>query len=282
MLLAFLICRGLLLINMAITTLDGAIAGMQYPREIVKAATPTLVAGRPHSLFYLAGQPGAAVAPTPGIAGAALTSYAGQIPFTNPVSGNTYLARMQAQSTIAGSLLLCDRLWHNSGINITINTAQTVNSVAWPARDANGSTNGEQVLIGVEVSTATGAGTPTLTIGYTDQSGNAGATATNVISTVATSAIGAFYPIGLAAGDTGVRSIQSFTLSATWTSGTIHLVAYRIIARLELTGANVPAAIDAVTSGFPRMFDNTVPFLLFIPSTTTASNITGQIIYTQG
>jgi arylsulfatase A-like enzyme len=34
---------------------------MQYPREVIKAATPTLVAGRPHSLFYLAGMPGAAV-----------------------------------------------------------------------------------------------------------------------------------------------------------------------------------------------------------------------------
>ncbi len=51
---------------MAITTLDGLLAGMQYPREFIKAVTPTLVVGRPHSLFYLAGVPGAAAAPTPG------------------------------------------------------------------------------------------------------------------------------------------------------------------------------------------------------------------------
>lgn len=267
---------------MAITTLDGALAGMQYPREIIKAATPTLVAGRPHSLFYLAGIPGAAAAPSPGISGAALTTYAGQLPFTNPVSGNTYVGRFAGQATIAGQLLLCDRLWHNSGINITSTSPQSITSAAWPARSADGTINGEGVLVGVEVSAATGAGTPTLTLDYTDQSGNAGATGTNVIATAASSAIGAFYPIGLAAGDTGVRSIQNFTLSATWTSGTIHLVAYRILARLELTNANTPNAVDALTSGFARMYNNSVPFLLFIPSTTTASNITGHAIWTQG
>lgn len=267
---------------MAITTLDGVLAGMRPPVTFTKAATPTLVAGRPHSLFYLAGMPGAAVAPTPGLAGAALTSYAGQLPFSNPPSGNSYLARLQAQATIAGTLILADRLWHNSGLSLTSTTAQTINSVAWPARDANGSSNGEQVLIGLEVTTATGSGTPTFTMSYTNQDGVAGKTGTGILTGVATSAIGAFYPMGLAAGDTGVRSVQSFTLSATWTSGAASLVAYRELARLELTAANVPAAIDAVTSGFPRLFDNTVPFLIFVPSTTTASNIAGQLVITQG
>ena len=267
---------------MAITTLDGVLAGMRPPVTFVKAATPPLVAGRPQSLFYLAGMPGAAVAPTPGLAGAALTSYPGQLPCSNPPSGNSYLARLQAQATIAGTLILADRLWHNSGLSLTTTTAQTVNSVAWPARDANGSSNGEQVLIGLEVTTATGSGTPTFTMSYTNQAGVAGRTSTGILTGVAASPIGAFYPMGLAAGDTGVRSVQSFTLSATWTSGAASLVAYRELARLELTAANVPAAIDAVTSGFPRLFDNTVPFLIFIPSTTTASNISGQMVITQG
>ena len=267
---------------MAITTLDGALAGMQYPRDFIKAVTGTLVAGRPHSTFYLAGQPGAAVAPTPGLGGAALTTYAGQIPFTNPVSGNSYLARFAGQATQAGRLLLLDRLWHNSGFTITSTSAQTVNSAAWPARSADGTVNGEGVRIGLEVSGATGAGTPTLTFSYTNQAGTASRTATNVIPTVASSIAGTFYPIGLQAGDTGVRSIQTYTQSATWTSGTVHLVAYRHLASLELTAAHIPNAIDALTSGFPRLFDNTVPFIVFIPNTTTTSNISAQVIWTQG
>lgn len=267
---------------MAITTLDGAIAGMQYPMEVVKAATPTLVVGRPHSLFYLAGIPGAAVAPTPGLAGAALTTYAGQIPFTNPVSGNSYLARLAAQATIAGQLLLVDRLWHNSGIVITSTSDQTINSVQWPTRDAGGTTDGVAVLIGVEVTAATGAGTPTLSMVYTNSAGTGSKAGVGILAGVASSAIGAFYPIGLAAGDVGVRSIQTFKLSATWTSGAISLVAYRILARLELTVAQTPNAIDVVTSGFPRLYDNSVPFLIFIPSATTASVVTGHVLWTQG
>jgi hypothetical protein len=267
---------------MAITGIDGALAGMQYPRTFAKAVTGTMVAGRPHSLFYLAGAPGAAVAPTPGLAGAALTTYAGQIPFTNPVSGNTYLARFQGQATIAGTLVLADRLWHNSGLVVTTTTAQTVNSAAWPARDVAGSTNGDGVRIGLEVSTATGAGAATPTISYTDESNNAGSTGSMEVAYAASSIAGTFHPFTLAAGDTGVRSIQSCTLGVSMTSGTIHLVAYRELARLELTSANIPNAIDALTSGFPRLFDNTVPFIFFIPSTTTTSNISGSVVYTQG
>jgi hypothetical protein len=47
-------------------------------------------------------------------------------------------------------------------------------------------------------------------------------------------AVGSFIPIQLAAGDAGVRSIQSWTQSATMTSGVYHLVAYRVLARIGL------------------------------------------------
>jgi len=318
--------------------------------EFVKAVTGTLVAGRPHSLFYLGGRPPAAAQPTPGLKGAALTSYANSLAFTNPASGNTYVARLQAAAPMGGTLLLCDRLWHNSGYTITVTTAQlsgntitsssvanptvittsanhpfangdvvniqghtgstpavsgsyTISNVtaasftvpvnvttggtggtvglALPARDANGAIAGEQVYLGVEASANVGAGVPTLTVAYTNTVG-AAKTATNIIATVASPIAGAFHPIGLAAGDTGVQTIQSLTLSATWTSGTIHLVAYRVLARLELTLANVPNAADALTGGFARAHNNTVPFLIFIPQTTTSSNIAGHVIWTQG
>jgi hypothetical protein len=266
---------------MAITTLDGAIAGMQYPSDFVKVVTGTMVAGRPISLFYLAGIPGAATAPTPGLAGAALTTYAGQIPFTNPVSGNTYLARIQAQATIAGTLLLCDRLWHNSGIVITTTGAQTINSVEFPARDVDGSINGKGIYVGIEVTATTGAGVPTPSFSYTNSGDTSGRTGTNIVACVASSIIGTFHPLGLQAGDVGVKSIQTFTLGVSWTSGTISLVAYRILARLELL-AQIGNAIDALTGGFVRLYNNTVPFLIFIPNTTTTSNISGHVIWTQG
>lgn len=267
---------------MAITTVDGALAGMVPATFYSKSSTGALATGRPFSPFYTSGVPGAAVAPSPGMSGAALTSYAGQIPFPTP-SNSTYLARFSGVSSAqTGVLLLCDRLWHNSGIGITTTTPQAVNSVTFPARDRNGSTDGDGVLIGVEVSTATGAGTPTLTIDYTNSAGTASRSGANLDPTVASSAIGTFYRLGLSTGDVGVRSIQNFTLSATWTSGTIHLVAYRVLASIEFPAAGVPAGVDALTSGFPRCYDNTVPFLLFVPQTTTATLLTSTVIFTQG
>lgn len=278
---------------MAITTLDGALAGMQPLRPFAKAVTPTLVAGRPHSLWYLGGIPGAGSMDSTTSGGVALSSssanVAGQLPHTDPVSGTAYVGRLSAAAGQAGTLLLCDRLWHGSDviggtvISVTSTAAQTLTSVpAWPARDNAGSTNGDGVLIGVEVYSALGAGTPTITMSYTNQAGASGKSAVNIDSVVASSAIGAFYRMGLASGDTGVRSIQSLTLSATMTSGNFGLVAYRVLASLELTSANIPNAIDALTAGFQKLPNGCVPFFLFIPSTTTAVNIGGSFVETQG
>jgi len=264
----------------AITTLDGVLAGMRPPEDVLKIGAAT-VAGRFYSPFYVAGRPGAAAAPAPGIAGAALTTYAGQIPWVNPGAGNSYLARFYASVSVAGTLYVCDRLWHNSGINVTLNTSQTINSVAWPARDRDGSTNGENILIGAEVSTVMGAGTPTWTMGYTNQAGTAGRSIVTAAQS-ATMAVGSFIPIQLAAGDTGVRSVQTWQQSATMTSGVYHLVAYRVLAQVPVNTGNIGSAVDAVTAGFTRCYDNTVPFLLWLPSTTTAPTVLAQLIVTQG
>lgn len=268
---------------MAIVSLDGIIAGMRPPEDFLKVGAAMEAVGIHHSWAYTSGRPGAAVAPTPGLGGAALTAYAGQIPFVNPGSGNTYLARLQASGSGTGCLLLYDRLWHNSGIVVTTTTAQTINSVAWPARDRDGSTNGEGVQVWIEVSTATtnaGAITNT-TMSYTNQAGTAGRTGT-IASFPATAVAGTMVPFQLAAGDTGVRSIQTITLGTSYGGGAIHLVSCRQLARVEIGLANIGAAVDAVTGGFVRMYDNTVPFLRWLPTSASAVTVNGHLIMTQG
>jgi len=261
---------------LAINTL---LTGTQPPREFSKALTGTMVAQRPHSLLYLAGLPAAAAAPAPGIGGAVLTSYAGQIPFLP--TGKARLVRFQGMATIAGLLMLCDRLWHNSGITITSTSEQVFTSSAQiPPRDVNGLNSGVGVLAAVEVSSLVGAGTPTLTLKYTNQDGVADKTATNINATIAAPIAGTFHQIGLANGDTGIRKAQSLTLSATWTSGTIHVVLYRVLAVLGLA-ALLPNTIDAIQSGLPILWESTVPFLVFIPSTTTTSLIQGHVLFTK-
>lgn len=276
---------------MAITTLDGVAAGNRPPMWIAKAVTATLVAGRPASLWSLAGSPGAGAFDAT-LNGVVLSSSSalvnGQIPHYNPVSGNAYLARLSGSATQAGRILLLDRMWHNGGYTITSTAAQNSTTPTWPSRcptsgtDDTPATTGHGVLLALEISAATGAGTPTITISYTNQAGTAGRTATNIIATGATSAIGATYFIGLQAGDTGVRSVQSLTLSATWTSGTMNLVAYRLLADMELPGAFMPNALDFISAAGPRLYDGTVPWLVFIPNTTTATNFSGSYAETHG
>jgi hypothetical protein len=276
---------------MAITTQDGVLNGAQTIRMFAKVATPTLVAGRPQSLWGLGGIPGAGAFDTT-LNGVVLSSSsavpAGAIPHFDPASNQAYLSRFAAMATQAGMLLLCDRLWHNGGITITSTSAQSITSPTWPARcptsgiDETPATTGEGVMLAVEVSAATGAGTPTITISYTNQDGTAGRTATNIVATVASSAAGATYLIGLQAGDRGVRSVQSITLSATWTSGTINLVAYRLLAMLPLIAGNVGNADDALTGNLPLIYNGTVPYLMFIPTTTTATLVVGSYGETHG
>ncbi len=266
---------------MSITTLDGVIAGLTPPNHFCKVGT-ACTAGRFRSMFYATGAPAAAAVPSPGVNGAALTTYAGQLPFTNPGGGNSYLARLAAFCTLQpGTLLLVDRLWHNSGLSVTLTSSQPIASGAFPARDRNGAVNGADVLVGLEVTSTMGAGTPNITLGYTNSNGTTGRSATYT-GAPTTMAAGDFLPLPLQSGDVGVGAVESLQLSATMTSGSFSLVAYRVLAQLGMGLAGVDAALDALGTGLPRLYNDTVPFLLFLPVNANIPTIVGQTVVAQG
>lgn len=272
---------------MAITTLDGVAAGLTQPVNIFKLGTSS--EGNPihHSLFYNNYDPPAAAVPTPGMAGAALTTYAGQLRFSNPSSGNTYLAGFECCSSQIGAVVVADRLWHNSGIVVTTTTAQTVNSVAWPARDRTGTTDGDDVMVAIEVSTTTtnGADITNMTLQYTNSAGTAGRTGTATSSSLnfpATATAGTFVQFCLDAGDTGVRSIQSITLGTSLVTGVVRLVAYRVLTRLETPVYYLWNRSDVVSTGFVRCYDDTVPFLFYNAGGTAGALLLGTLTFAQG
>jgi hypothetical protein len=274
---------------MAISTQDGIVAGLRQPVRFAKSVTATLVAGRPASLWSLAGTPGAGSFDTT-LNGVTLSSSstipAGALRHYDPASGNAYLAFLEAIATQDGVLELRDRIWHNGGFTITSTSAQSITSPTWPSRcptsgtDDTPSTNGLGVGLALEISAAAGAAAPTITVSYTNDQGTSGRTGTNILATANSPAIGALYDIGWQAGDTGVRSVQSLTLSASWVSGTMNLVAYRHLASLP-TGPR-GNALDFLTGGGARLYNGVVPWLVFIPNTTTATLVQGTLIETQG
>lgn len=274
---------------MAITTLDGAIAGFQAPKPFIKTGITMAAVGamRGYTPWYAAGNPGASTATSVGVNGEAVTpalgSTGGRLPRTNPGGGvNAYLGRFAVSASTAGTMWLIDRLWQNSGLSVTSTAGQAITSATLPSRDGAGGTTGANVMAAIEWSATGGAGTPTVTLNYNDQDGNAG---TGTFTAVASPPVGTFEIFTLGAGDTGVRSLtsaSSFQQSATRTSGTMHLVLFRVLAQVEVSAANIGNAIDALTSGMPRIYDNSVLQLVWFPSATTATNFVGQYIETQG
>jgi hypothetical protein len=272
---------------MAISTSDGLVAGLTaftprpwHKNGITMAAVPTGVSSRAYTPWYAPGNPGAAVANANGVNGAAVTSNAGALPRSNPASGNAYLANFFWVSSNVGQLYIIDRLWDNSGLSATLTTSQSITSAALPARDVDGTTNGAGVLAAIEWSATGGAGTPSVTLSYTNSAGTSGRTAT--LTGVTTPPVGTFEIFNLNAGDTGIRSIQAYQASTTRTSGTFHIVLYRVIAMLPSANTNYGSSINPFTGGMPRLYDNTTPQLLLFNSATTAATMTGMYQEAQG
>jgi hypothetical protein len=253
---------------MAIQSVDDIIAATKQQSMFFKVGTPTGVAAKPQSLWYLAGMPGAATASSAGVNGANLTApVAGQIPFVNTAAAASYLGRWGMAAQQQTNVWLVDRLWENSGLSVTSTALQSITQPTLPARDANGATAGVGVLIGIEISTAMGAAAPSPTLTYTNQAGTTGNSAS----------IGSFFPFGLATGDTGVRAVEGFQNNTSWLSGALHLVAYRVIAQMECHTPGVVKVLDPVTGLLPRIYDDSVLFVIGQPSSTTGYLTYGHI-----
>ena len=244
-----------------------------------KVGTAPEAAGQWYSWAKDSGNPGAWAPGTPGLAGRAtdgtLTADNGCLLISNPASGANYLTALEGVASVACRPNLFDVLWVNSGAVVTTTTAQTVNSVAFPARDIGGTVNGEGCWVGILVTTATtnaGAITNT-TLSYTNSAGTAGRTAT-VASYPATAVIGTVVWFQLAAGDTGVQSIQSVTLGTSYGGGAISLILARPLATFAVPVANIGAPTVPAQNPGVRLYDGTCALPIGLMTATTATTLT--------
>jgi hypothetical protein len=284
---------------MAITGIDSCISGASENMFFYKTYTGE-VSNNHHSSWIMPGIPGEAPSSTAGLAGEVLASNTGgtlpyyTIPFIEEVGKTTYLGNLTHCSSITSSMnhsivTLCDRLWQNSDIVVTTTTAQTINSITWPARDNNGTSNGEGVIIGMEIHTATtNAGTINgAFITYTNSdnvSGRTGYFRGNASRRLNSTMVrGYFCPIVLSQGDRGVKSIQSITLTTSLVSGSINLVAFRVIDifnGLLAHHANNRPTSSIVSGPRPILYSGTVPFLIVTPEAANSTSVlNGQLHY---
>ena len=178
--------------------------------------------------------------------------------FGMPHGGNVspsvkHLLNMNAWGTAAtavpGTLTLVDMQGYYPGLSNNSAVAQTL--VGTPTLRY---TNGEGVRAYMVQTATGGAGAQNFNMSYTNQAGTAGrtmpatvaCTASSVVSRINHSGVaannyGPFLP--LASGDTGIRSIQTVTLSAA-TTGTFAMVLARPLASITLSVAGLMTEKD--------------------------------------
>jgi hypothetical protein len=186
--------------------------------------------------------------------------------------------------------MLCDRLWSNGGMDLTgVSGTQTISSPTWPARDVAGTSNGDGVLIGLEISVTTNsATTQNITLGYTNQSGVSGRTSNPVGASTGAAAISqlsAFVIFGLAGTDTGVQRVDSISIpTGGWTSGTINLVAFRPLLFMDAEIINRVYALDASSGVLPRIYNGSCLFIVMKgrSSSSQGTAVTGEVQVTWG
>ena len=240
-----------------------------------------------------AGFPGAAVPGAPGVNGwdtdcstatnAADPAGAAQVGshlLQDPASGNLYLTEVTIAGSIAEPIQLIDVLWYNSGLAVAAGAqAIAMGDGLGPARDINGSTDGEGVQAAILALSALGnaAAVATTTITYRDSENNSPNTGTFSAlagwQSPATPVIGTWMPFQLAAGDRGIREISSFNSGTTFTSGTFALVLYRPLVTIPNTVANIAGPVSIPAPGI-RIYPNSCIMAISVGSA-SASTLAG-------
>lgn len=242
-----------------------------------KNSLGTTAAQKSMDIWQAGGSPAAGTFGTSGTARTMSDASTGGLPYTNAGGGRQMsLLSIGAFSSISiGTLLLYDRLAEYPFTGTT--TSASFTTVTLPARDVNGATNGDGVMMMGESYSATATAAVTVTPTYTDQGGTG--SNTNAFTSQATSALagGIFNPVGqlwvpLAAGDTGVRTIESYTLSASLLAANCSFTLIRPLAFLPVMVQNVFIERDMIMqiANMPKLYDDTAFGLsLFCNATTT-------------
>ncbi len=283
----------------AVTTQGGIPKVAQNPnliggREYIwfKTATATDAASYGYANWKDAGGPGAYSLGTPGLngvktdcsvvgtAGSGGALSLGAPLFTNASSGSLYLRSATVTAQAVGPYQLVDVLWYSTGHVVTTTTVQVADAGVLPARDLNGTTNGEGVVLGMYTTTANtnAAVINNSTANYesSDSVGNRTATLFNLAGYMipATPVIGTFTRFNLEAGDRGIKVLGNITLGTSLGAGAVSFVLYRPIATVGVTVVNTPAVFVPETS--PRLYNGSCLMWIFIGGTGTTAPAIGD------
>ncbi|MFA6135478.1 MAG: hypothetical protein WC869_15810 [Phycisphaerae bacterium] len=260
-----------------ITTLDGLVAAARTKLPFYKISSAADLANVFVSLWKIGTLPAPGVTPPAGAGEAPTSATLGAFSFTEIGAGTSiYAARALLQMATMGTLYLYDRLVHASGLNGTLLTEQVINSAALTRY-----TDGAGVELFLEHYTATGSTAANITVNYTNQAGVAGRIST--FAFLVSPLAGLMQMVPLLDGDTGVRSVQSVTLSAsTLTAGDFGITLAKRLVDISPDSTNSGKVFSPFDIGLPTILPNACLAMAVFTSTTSTGIISGSFDVLQG
>jgi len=265
---------------MALADFDAYVAALRLNRAAdFQTGAITAVVGRSIAMWGL-------LLPTPTIptASVALDKTATQSigPIPDATSGKLQIlgGRFNTSGTAGATVVAIDLLNVSGGLSGTVTTEQTTNL---PTAALTRHTGGDGVMIGLVIYTIVGTTATTVSVRYTNQAGTGSRTST-VTSFGGTNFREAarLILIPLQAGDTGVRSVEGVTVTATTgTAGNFGVCLFKPLTTFSLDSTTGTMPMDAVSSG--GMIGSMAEFdddacLTFLAFTPISQTINGALL----
>jgi hypothetical protein len=238
----------------------------------VGSAAAVTVAGRFSSLWQYNGARPTHGDPPGGTARNPTRATNGAVGQADPGGGRQkWLTAMHAMGTTAlGTLIMFDRLADISGLVGNVNTPQSITGLS-VTRYTGAESAGNEIW--VEIFSAIGSTATTISASYTNQDGTAGRTTQlTAIGGTGLQEVQRFIRLPLQQGDTGVRSVESITLTATTgTAGDIGVVIARRLAIANIYGVGLGIVRDFITGhpGPPEIKTGAALFFAWLAASTT-------------
>lgn len=183
-----------------------------------------------------------------------------------------------------GQYMLIDRLSHQGGLVGNVATTQTTNL---PTAALTRYTGGDGVMLGITIYTQIGTTATTVSATYTNQAGTGSrVTPLVVFGGTAFREAGRLILLPLAAGDTGVRSVESVTVTATTgTAGAFGVTLFRPIFVLGIPDGSGVMSAGGFLSGFsfggiPEVETDACLSLLYCGQSTNAQGA-GAVLFVE-
>lgn len=241
---------------------SGSPESMFYHKEtrVAGGAAGATIAGRWTSFWQYEGFPAHGSVPT--TVAAPDNTTAGSLLHTAPGGGRQkWLPSVWMNCSLAGTLVVYDRLLHIGSLSGTVTTAQAVGG------SLTRNTTGVGNQIWAEVYSAVGTTATTITAIYENQSGVAAQVTQAVpFGGVNLNSVQRMIPLSLAAGDYGVRSVTSCTLAAsTTTAGNFGIVVLKPVAVIGIAITSVGTVRTFLDGGLPDISTSCLS-VMFLPN----------------